>query len=153
MGDKVYYTTYVGKSSGGTSGGKGGGTGGSSGGKGSTGGKGSSGSSGGTTGGSTGGNSSSSGGSSGGVKIKKSSDLAKMPPTTVTHPDGTAIVMNMQDFCYLPNANALNAVAYQQCISRKKHNDDDVPMWLVILIIGLIVAVVVGFIALMLSSD
>lgn len=144
------YVAYVEKTSGGSSGGKGGGTGGSSGGKGSTGGKGSSGSSGGSTGGSTSGNSSS--GSSGGVKIKKSSDLAKMPPTTVTQPDGTALVMNMQDFCYLPNANALNAVAFQQCVSRKKHDDDDVPVWIVVLIIGIITAVIAMIIAMIFSD-
>jgi hypothetical protein len=138
----VYYTTYVEKSTGGTSGGKGGGTGGSSGGKGSTGGKGGSTSSGGNSGSSSGGK----------VTVKKSSELSKLPPAKVTQPDGTAIFLNMNDFCYMPNANALNAVAFQQCVTKKKH-DDDVPVWLVVLIIGLIAAVIVGFIALLLSSD
>jgi hypothetical protein len=135
------------KTSGGSSGGKGGGTGGSSSGGSSTGGKGSSGSKGGSTSGSTGGNS-----GGGGVKIQKPKDLAKLPPTTVTHPDGTAIVMNMQDFCYLPNANALNSVAFQQCLSRKKHDDDDMPVWAIALIAGIFVAAIVVLIAWLLSD-
>ena len=163
----MQYTLYVqgtsggrgttGGSSGGTSGGSSGGkTGGSSTSGGSTGGSKSGGSTSGgknTTSGSTGSTSTNGGTSTGGVTIKKPKDLAKLPPVSVPQPNGPAIVMNMNDFCVLPNANALNTVAFQQCLTRKKHDDDDMPMWGIVLIVAFIAVLVVAVAAYVLSSD
>lgn len=139
------------KTTGGTSGTSGGGkgttgtTGGSGGKGGSTSGKGSG------TSGSTG---KSSGGTSGGkVTVKKPADLADLPPVTVVQPDGTVLALNMADFCYLPNASTLNTVAYSQCLSRKKDDGDDVPGWVVALLVGVILIVAAGAVATFFTSD
>lgn len=155
------YTLYVEKTTGGSSGGS------SSGGSGGSTSSGSGGKTGGS-GGKTGGSGSSSGSNTGGSKtggsnssssgakaplIKKPKDLAKLPPVHVQQPDGSMLALNMQDFCVLPNASAINTVAYQQCLARKKRgDDDDMPIWLIVLIIAIIVALVVSLIA-MLARD
>lgn len=141
--------TLPAKTTGGTSGTSGGGKGTT----GTTGGSGGKGTTGGTTGkGSTG--RGSTGGSSGGkVTVRKPADLADMPPVTVVHPDGTVAVLNMADFCHLPNASTLNTVAYSQCLGRKKDDGDDVPGWVVALLVGVILIVVAGAVAAFFTSD
>jgi len=141
----MHYTLYVEKTTGGSSGGSSGGTSGgksttsgSTGGKSTTGGKGSTSTTGKTTGGK--------------VTIQKPKDLAKLPPTQVTQPNGVVTTMNMQDFCVLPNASSLNAVAYQQCLARKhKKHDGDVPLWGVIVISVICAAVFAVLIAMLVA--
>lgn len=138
-------------SSGSSSSGSGGGRGSSSSGSSGSNGSSSSGSKGGTSSGSKGGNT---GGGSKPVTIKKPKDLAKLPPVQVQQPNGSMLAMNMQDFCVLPNANAINTVAYQQCLARKKGGgDDDMPVWLWVLIFGVIIVVIMAIVAIIFTRD